>query len=129
MGLGQLDWDKNYKDGIGIIGENGQTPKGPPGSVFFLSRVTDGSERQFTQYLDKPKCWSWGQNDVLVSELILHVLFQTLFFVDFSVIHHIEKCPGRDSNGDGMLGFGLWKRPRKGESTHMVRGRDAAETG
>lgn len=93
-----------------------------------LSRVPDGSEWQFTQYLDKSKCWPRGQDDILIGELIFHVLFQTLFFVDFPVIYHIEKCPGRDSNRDGMLGFGLQRRSRKGESTHIERGRNAAGT-
>lgn len=116
LGPGQLKWGKNYKDGVGILGETGKIPKDLPGSPH-------GKEREFTSYLDKPKCGPWGQDDVLIGELILHVLLQTLFFVDFPIVHHTEECPGRYSNGDGMLGFGLQRRSRKRESTHAERGR------
>lgn len=90
---------------------SGRTDKLP--KVLLGPSLAIQTERQFTQYLDKLKCWPWGQDDVLIGELIFHVLFQTLFIVDFPVVYHIEKCPGRDSNGDSMLGFGLWRRSRK----------------
>ena len=57
------------------------------------SRVLAG-QRQLAEYLDEAERRARGQDDVLIGELILHVLFQTLFLVDFPAVHHVEERAG-----------------------------------
>lgn len=117
----KLTWDqleKNVKGGLWIRREPGWYPKGWLGSFPGSWQAKD----IFAEYLDKAERGPWGQDDVLIGELILHILFQTLFFVDFPAIHHVEECPGRDSDGDGMLRFGLQRGTPTGAQSHRPEG-------
>lgn len=48
----------------------------------------------FKEYLDKAEGRPWGQDDILIGKLILHVFLQPLFIIDFPAVHHVEECPG-----------------------------------
>lgn len=48
----------------------------------------------FAGYLDEVEGRPRGQDDVLVVKLVLHVLFQTLLFVDLASVSHVEERPG-----------------------------------
>lgn len=76
-------------------------------------------------YLDEAEGRSGGQDDVLVAELVLHVLFQALLLVDFPAVHHVKQSPGRHRDGEGLLGFGLQTEvPVAGAATQMGRGQE-----
>lgn len=64
-------------------------------------------------YLHKGKSRPRFQSDVLVGLLIFHILFQTLLFINFPLLHHIEESSGRHGNGDGILRPGLKERGKK----------------
>lgn len=73
-----------------MIREPGGDPKGGPGSS---PRHPESwrAKDSFAEHLDKAECGPWGQDDILIGELIFHVLFQTLFLKDFPAVHHVEE--------------------------------------
>lgn len=73
------------------MGELVELPKVGPGPS--LGVKGPGRARHPAGYLDEAERGPGRQDDVLVGELVFHVLFQTFFLVDSPVIYHVEECP------------------------------------